>query len=427
MVSKEHGEVLSTMEATLLPPAGKAADPYACIGTKNAKHVQNCLELYMNDRGIDYLPEGVFERFIDLKYLWLMRNNLAKLENLDENFRLHCLYLSKNRLTTFVDSSLAKLKNLEELHASDNQLTDLHEHIEVLKKLRRLKRLDLKGNPLAHETKYRLHVIKHMPWLEELDLVTVTDAERAKARRVTRPTFDATQPPPPQLTEEERRAAAERERERAEKAERRAARALAPIKRRVLEKRILLRPHWAEDDRRKRGLISRAKFEQVLRIYALWPERDRDVKALVATYAAGDDDMEYVRFCKDVEPRGHRGRDPYIRELLEAEANARPCPEVSVCMRMALNKAAKIRRRRAEAEEAAKLALLGQGPAVAAEPGAPVRGTARPPCDVFTQFVYPEAAGAQPVTNTKQYSDGREGFSRRGRPPPVPSTRTITL
>ena len=180
MVSKEHSEVLSTMEATLLPPAGKAADPYACIGTKNAKHVQNCLELYMNDRGIDYLPEGVFERFIDLKYLWLMRNNLAKLENLDENFRLHCLYLSKNRLTTFVDSSLAKLKNLEELHASDNQLTDLHEHIEVLKKLRRLKRLDLKGNPLAHETKYRLHVIKHMPWLEELDLVTVTDAERAK-------------------------------------------------------------------------------------------------------------------------------------------------------------------------------------------------------------------------------------------------------
>ena len=71
-------------------------------------------------------------------------------------------------------------------------------------------------------------------------------------------------------------------------------------------------------------------------------------------------------------PRGHRGRDPYIRELLEAEANARPCPEVSVCMRMALNKAAKIRRRRAEAEEAAKLALLGQGPAVAAEPGAPL-------------------------------------------------------
>ena len=42
------------------------------------------------------LPRGVFERFIDLKYLWLMRNNLAKLENLDENFRLHCLYLSES-------------------------------------------------------------------------------------------------------------------------------------------------------------------------------------------------------------------------------------------------------------------------------------------------------------------------------------------
>ena len=88
---------------------------------------------------LEILPEGVFERFIDLKYLWLMRNNLAKLENLDENFRLHCLYLSKNRLTTFVDSSLAKLKNLEELHASDNQLTSLPKSIGKLTELTTLK------------------------------------------------------------------------------------------------------------------------------------------------------------------------------------------------------------------------------------------------------------------------------------------------
>ena len=85
-----NGDRLTNMEATLLPPAGTAADPYACLGTKNAKHVQDCLELYMNDRGIDFIEEGVFERFTDLKYLWLARNNLTELSNLDSNFRLHC-------------------------------------------------------------------------------------------------------------------------------------------------------------------------------------------------------------------------------------------------------------------------------------------------------------------------------------------------
>ena len=422
-ICHQRRDRLTNMEATLLPPAGTAADPYACLGTKNAKHVQDCLELYMNDRGIDFIAEGGFERFTDLKYLWLARNNLTELSNLDSNFRLHCLYLNNNRLTTLVDSSLTKLKNLEELHASDNQLADLHGHIDVLKKLRRLKRLDLNGNPLCQETKYRLHVIKHMPWLELLDLCAVTDDERLRARRVTRPTFSAAAPPP-QLSTEERARAAEREGERAAKAARRAARALAPVKRRVLEKRILLRPHWAEDDRRRRGLVTRDKFEDILRVYRLWPERARDADALLGAYAEGDL-IAYVRFCKDVEPRGHRGRDPVIRALLEAEANAAPCPAVSVCMQMALTKANGIQRRRAKEAHAAKLALLGQGPVVAEE--GPTRSTVRPPSDVFTMFVYLDAADARPVTNTKGYSDGREGFSRRGRPPPVPSTRTIVL
>ena len=114
-----------------------------------------------------------------------------------------------------------------------------------------------------------------------------------------------------------------------------------------------------------------------------------------------------------------------IRALLEAEANAAPCPAVSVCMQMALTKANGIRRRRAKEAHAAKLALLGRGSVVAEE--GPTRSTARPPSDVFTMFVYPDATGARPVTNTKGYSDGREGFSRRERPPPVPSTRTIVL
>ena len=244
--------------------------------------------------------------------------------------------------------------------------------------------------------------------------MTVTDAERAKARRVTRPTFDATQPPP---RNSRRRGGAPRRGggRGAEKAEE-GARALAPIKRRVLEKRILLRPHWAEDDRRKRRAYRRAKFEQV-RIYALWPERDRDVKALVATYAAGDDDMEYVRFCKDAEPRPP-GPRPLHPGAARGGGERGRAPRSRCCMRMALNKAAKIRRRRAEAEEAAKLALLGRARSRPAR-AAPVRGRRRRP-DVAAGRL-PEAAGARP--RPTRATDGRGGFLG-GRPPPVPSTRT---
>lgn len=41
--------------------------------------------------------------------------------------------------------------------------------------MRHLKYLELSGNPLAEETGYRLLVIKHLPWLETLDMHKVSD------------------------------------------------------------------------------------------------------------------------------------------------------------------------------------------------------------------------------------------------------------
>lgn len=40
-----------------------------------------------------------------------------------------------------------------------------------------LRYLELDGNPLAEETSYRLLVIKHLPWLEILDM------RKARARQ----------------------------------------------------------------------------------------------------------------------------------------------------------------------------------------------------------------------------------------------------
>lgn len=36
--------------------------------------------------------------------------------------------------------------------------------------MRHLRYLELSGNPLAEETGYRLLVVKHLPWLEILDM-----------------------------------------------------------------------------------------------------------------------------------------------------------------------------------------------------------------------------------------------------------------
>lgn len=36
--------------------------------------------------------------------------------------------------------------------------------------MRHLRYLELSGNPLAEETGYRLLVVKHLPWLETLDM-----------------------------------------------------------------------------------------------------------------------------------------------------------------------------------------------------------------------------------------------------------------
>lgn len=51
------------------------------------------------------------------------------------------------------------LRNLYQLHANDNLLTDMKELAHVVGGMFRLWRLDLMGNPLCHKAKYRDRVI----------------------------------------------------------------------------------------------------------------------------------------------------------------------------------------------------------------------------------------------------------------------------
>ena len=85
--------------------------------------------------------------------LWLNDNCIAKLKGLEHNFRLKHLYLHNNNITTIVSESccLPKLRHLETLQLSGNQLQDLKATVGVLSQLFSLRKLAMHGNPLASE------------------------------------------------------------------------------------------------------------------------------------------------------------------------------------------------------------------------------------------------------------------------------------
>ncbi|KAH8066151.1 hypothetical protein JL722_565 [Aureococcus anophagefferens] len=337
---------------------GVASDPCSAIGSRNAKHTGNTETLYMCGKNIGWL-EG-FDKFPNLKYLWLSRNKLRRLDGLEANFRIHCLYAGHNRVASLEGRPSGVY--VEELILNDNRLEDLKTHVDILQRLRRLKRLDLYNNPLAEETSYRLHVIKAMPWLEVLDQMKITPEERAKAKKV---------------------------------------------------------------DRRRLGYVSGELFKSVLVRYALWPDvgggellekyafaekRSRPNRELASsktapatTTANGGSRVDYLRFCRDVEPSGNQGRDVLIREAILASSWREPIPDVSVCARLAQARARKIEARVAAEEEAARVKMLQQNKEGLAAPRGSTPGEPgtfsekrqyRKCLDTFAQFVAPDVAGA---------------------------------
>ena len=70
---------------------------------------------------------------------------------------LQVLNIAGNNLDSIKD--IECLRNLYQLHANDNLLTDMKELAHVIGGMFRLWRLDLMGNPLCHKAKYRDRVI----------------------------------------------------------------------------------------------------------------------------------------------------------------------------------------------------------------------------------------------------------------------------
>lgn len=307
---------------------GVACTPLEAIGLKNAKSVANTETLELSGRTIGWLTG--LESFSNLKYLWLNRNLLSSLVGLESNWRLHGLYAAFNRIGTLCDSPLAGLLQLEELVLNDNRIDKLHAQLEVLHRLRRLRRLDLYNNPVAEETNYRLHIIKALPWLQVLDRVKVSNKERATAAKVKVAKFEL---------EAETRSGALSEAANRRKRSPEEQRRVAAIATYLRKKRVKLRPHWVEMDRRRLGYVEPEQFELVLLRYGIEPSAEL-LDAYAMTALRGGRVIDYERFCHDTEP-----------ELFFSASKSlgRNVGKISACVRLAEVRARIIRERKARA------------------------------------------------------------------------------
>lgn len=96
--------------------------------------------------------------------------------------RLTHLHASHNCLRDIVaDTDIARLLLLEHLSLAHNQLTNLSRVLHALRRLRCLRFLDLRGNPVTGEPQYRQRCIAALPQVEVLDCQVVTPKERDAA------------------------------------------------------------------------------------------------------------------------------------------------------------------------------------------------------------------------------------------------------
>ncbi|AIN99040.1 hypothetical protein LPMP_251770 [Leishmania panamensis] len=96
--------------------------------------------------------------------------------------RLTHLHVAYNHIRDIAsDTDISRLSLLEHLSLAHNQLTDLDKVLRALKRLRRLHFLDLRGNPVTGETRYRERCVVALPQVEVLDCQSVTPKEREAA------------------------------------------------------------------------------------------------------------------------------------------------------------------------------------------------------------------------------------------------------
>ncbi|XRB06100.1 U2 small nuclear ribonucleoprotein A [Pycnococcus provasolii] len=178
-----------------------------CIEHRNIRRLQNLQAMGYACRRVSFCDNDIarienLETLTHLEELSLEDNRIELIEGLGQCALLRRLDLGRNCIRR-IDDSLMHLDRLTQLSLEDNMLTSLAglEHLtalmelyvgnnrinacrelQTLKKLPRLIILDLMGNPLCSDEKYRLYAVFHLARLKVLDGVSIETAEISAAK-----------------------------------------------------------------------------------------------------------------------------------------------------------------------------------------------------------------------------------------------------
>ncbi|XP_071271703.1 dynein regulatory complex subunit 3 [Salvelinus alpinus] len=117
-------------------------------------------------------------RLTNLKWLDLSFNNIEGIEGLDSLVKLEDLSLYNNRIS--VIENMDTLLNLHVLSIGNNFLAQL-ENVIYLRKFKNLRTLNLAGNPICKEDRYKIFVAAYLPELVYLDFRLLDEQTREQA------------------------------------------------------------------------------------------------------------------------------------------------------------------------------------------------------------------------------------------------------
>jgi len=114
-------------------------------------------------------------------------NRLLRLDNFPRLHRLSTLNCMGNSIQAIDSDNLKKnLSNLTHLNLCNNNISKLHEVVNLGKACEKLEFLSLQGNPVARRQHYRLYTITQIPSLKTLDYIKISKSERQKAQRLAK-------------------------------------------------------------------------------------------------------------------------------------------------------------------------------------------------------------------------------------------------
>ncbi|KAK7884237.1 hypothetical protein WMY93_027360 [Mugilogobius chulae] len=117
----------------------------------------------------------------NLHHLYMAKNVIRHLEELDKLERLKTLHLRENQIETF-DGLSFNMKCLQYLNVRNNKIAD-EKALESLRNVSKtLQILVLSENPIVEQADYRINVVMLLPNLERLDKDPITSDEKIEAK-----------------------------------------------------------------------------------------------------------------------------------------------------------------------------------------------------------------------------------------------------